>query len=105
MSILVIGGKNLSVTALGQSLLLVAAHEDETKLAVNIRNDLFEMWGAGVTLSDKDMDLDRPRERKVGEWSRSTKREVAPDKIGEEIGRAWEGDIKWIPVFHKTGRG
>lgn len=23
--------------------LLVAAHEDETKLAVNIRNDLFEM--------------------------------------------------------------
>lgn len=30
------------MTALGQSLLLVAAHEDETKLAVNIRNDLFD---------------------------------------------------------------
>jgi hypothetical protein len=36
-------GNNLSVTAWGKSLLLVAAHEDETKLAVNIRNDLFEM--------------------------------------------------------------
>lgn len=44
------------MTALGQSLLLVAAHEDETKLAVNIRNDFFEMWGAGVSLSDKDID-------------------------------------------------
>lgn len=31
------------MTALEQSLLLVAAHEDETKLAVNIRKDLFEM--------------------------------------------------------------
>jgi hypothetical protein len=43
ISILVFGGKNLSVTALGQSLLLVAVHEDETKLAFNIRNDLFEI--------------------------------------------------------------
>ena len=38
MSILVIGGKNFSVPALGQSPLLVAVHDDETKLAVNIRN-------------------------------------------------------------------
>lgn len=41
------------MTALGQSLLLVAAHEDETKLAVNIRNDLFD--GALPVLATKGL--------------------------------------------------